>query len=44
MNANTYSIISTDNPDNLQTVFINLPISCDSQGGKLNVTFDEKAL
>ncbi|WP_400254773.1 hypothetical protein [Spiroplasma endosymbiont of Cleonymus obscurus] len=42
--SNTYSIISTDNPDNPKTVFLNLPISWDSQGGKLNVTFDEKSL
>ncbi|WP_342218603.1 hypothetical protein [Spiroplasma endosymbiont of Amphimallon solstitiale] len=33
-----------DNPDNPKTVFLNLPISWDSQGGKLNVTFDEKSL
>lgn len=44
MDADTYSIISTDNPDNPKTIFLNLPVSWESQGGKLNVTFDEKSL
>lgn len=44
MDFDSYSIISTNNPDNPKNVFLNLPISWQSEGGKMNVTFDEKPI
>lgn len=39
-----FSVLSTDNPNNPTTASLNIPVSWDSQGGKLSVTFDETPL
>lgn len=39
-----YSIISADDPYKPTKAYLNLPITWDSQGGKMEVTFEEEAI
>lgn len=42
--STNFSIISTDNPNNPTSATLNLPVSWNSQGGKLDITFNETPL
>lgn len=46
MDSNKYSLISLENPENPESgeIYLNLPISWESQGGELEVNFSETAL
>lgn len=44
MDLNQYSIITTDNPKKPTKAYLNLPISWESQGGKLDVKFSEEPI